>query len=211
MAFDPGKLRHRIKIERPVITQDQNSGAPITTWTELATVWAGISHLSGRDLIAAQAEDSKVMGRIMIRYRDDVTDKMRLVHEAKGDIYNIEGLLADPDSGLEYITIPVSLGVKYQVGDPSAVLPVLLTAPTVGGTAEVGEVVEASDGVWANDPVSYTYQWYRQGPVLITGATNETYLLTVAEQGLTVYCAVTVTNAAGSVTTNTAAFGPIAP
>lgn len=207
MLLEAGKLRHRIKIERPVITQDQNNGAPITTWTELATVWGQISPMSARDLIASQAEASKVMGRITIRYRADIDETMRLVHEAKGDIYNIEGILADPDSGLEYLTIPVSLGVKYQSGD--SVAPVLLTAPSVGGIAEVGEVVESSDGVWANDPVSYTYQWYRQGAVAISGATNATYLLTVAEQGLTVYCAVTAVNSAGSATANTAAFGPI--
>lgn len=211
MPLEAGKLRHRIKIERPVITQDQNTGAPITTWQELATVWASIAPLSARDLIAAQAETSKIMGRITIRYRTDITDAMRLVHESKGDIYNIEGILADPDSGLEYLTIPVSLGVKYQEGDPNAVIPVILTAPSVGGTAEVGEVVESSDGVWANDPTSYTYQWYRQGAVAISGATSATYLLTVTEQGLTVYCAVTAVNSAGIATANTAVFGPIAP
>lgn len=211
MSLEAGKLRHRIKIERPVITQDQNTGAPITEWMEVATVWASINPMSARDLIASQAEASKVMGRITIRYRSDINETMRLVHEAKGDIYNIEGILADPDSGMEYLTIPVSQGVKYQEGDAGGAVPVILTAPSVGGTAEVGEVLESSDGVWANDPVSYTYQWYTQGAVAIAGATNATYLLTVAEQGLTVYCTVTATNAAGSATANTAAFGPIAP
>lgn len=209
MPLEAGKLRHRIKIERPVITQDQNNGAPITEWTEVATVWAAINPMSARDLIASQAEASKVMGRITIRYRADINETMRLVHEAKGDIYNIEGILADPDSGLEYLTIPVSLGVKYQEGD--SVAPVLLTAPTIGGTPAVGEVIEASDGVWANEPASYSYQWHRGDGEEIEGATNATYLLTVDEEGIDVYCTVTATNSAGSSSSNTPPFGPIAP
>ena len=35
---------------------------------------------------------------------------MRIVHKTK--IYNPAGFLADPDSGLEYVTVPVTQGVN---------------------------------------------------------------------------------------------------
>ena len=204
-------LRHRVTIQKPVETQNTDSGAVIVAWQDVATVWSAIIPLSAKEFIAAQAEDSKINTRITIRYRNDVTAKMRLYHASKDMYYNIEGVLADKDSGLEYLTLPCSTGVRFDEGDPDAVLPVLLTAPTIGGIAKVGEVVEVSDGIWANDPVSYTYQWHRGDSEAITGATNATYLLTVAEEGIDVYCTVTATNAAGSVSINTADIGPIAP
>jgi SPP1 family predicted phage head-tail adaptor len=172
-------------------------------------VWASIEALSAREFIAAQAEDSKVNTRITIRYRSGINAKMRLYHEAKDVYYNIEGVLSDKDSGLEYLTLPCSSGLRYEQG--ADVAPVNLVLPTIGGTAEVGEVIEASDGQWANDPVSYAYQWYRSPGGAIAGATNSTYLTVLADQGLDLYCTVTATNTAGSASVNTADFGPIAP
>jgi SPP1 family predicted phage head-tail adaptor len=108
-----GKLRHRVVIQKPVETQDTNSGAINTTWQDLATVWAAIEPLSVKELIASQTEDSKLVGRVTIRYRSDIDHSYRIYHDAKGVYYNIEGILADKESGLEYITIPVSQGLKY--------------------------------------------------------------------------------------------------
>jgi SPP1 family predicted phage head-tail adaptor len=53
---------------------------------------------------------TKVVARITIRYRENINATMRVVH--KGKAYNIEGVLPDPDSGMEYLTLPVSEGVS---------------------------------------------------------------------------------------------------
>lgn len=50
------------------------------------------------------------MARITIRYRQDIDATWRVVHGGK--FYNVEGVLADKDSGLEYQTLPVSQGVS---------------------------------------------------------------------------------------------------
>lgn len=108
-----GKLRHRVVIQEPIEAQDADTGAIEVTWTPLDTVWASIEPLSAREFVASASETSKVVARITIRYRSDVSAKMRVYHAAKGLYYNIEGVLSDKESGLEYITLPVSEGVRY--------------------------------------------------------------------------------------------------
>lgn len=158
MVFQAGKLRHRVVIQKPVETQETDMGAMDVVWQNVATVWASIEPISVREFIAAQVETSKVTTRIVIRYRPDVTAKMRLYHAAKDAYYNIEGILSDKNSGLEYMTLPCSEGVRYQDGD--SVLAVNLELPEISGIPDVGEILTGSQGVWANDPTSYIYQWY---------------------------------------------------
>lgn len=108
-----GKLRHRVTLQTPVQVQDSMTGGLETEWDDVATVWAEIAPLSAREFVAAQTEISKITARITIRYRDDVTAEMRIYHSAKDKFYNIEGVLSDKESGLEYLTLPCSDGVRY--------------------------------------------------------------------------------------------------
>lgn len=111
MALSAGRLRHRIRIERPDYTQDPITGEMVLSWELVVEkVPAAIEPLSAREFIAAQATQSAVTARIVIRQRDDVDATMRIIH--RGRIYNIRGVLADPKSGLEYLTLPCSMGVN---------------------------------------------------------------------------------------------------
>lgn len=118
MSIAAGRLRHRIQIQdlKPVLdsngnpTQDPVTGEVFSDWMTIATVWAAVEPLSARELIAAQAVQSKVTARMVIRYRDGLNAAMRIIYRNR--IYNIHGLLEDTSSGLEYITIPVSEGVS---------------------------------------------------------------------------------------------------
>lgn len=114
MAVDPGQLRHRVAIQQKVVTgQDPDTGAQIYDWATVAgweAVPAQIVPMSVNEYVAGQQIQSKVTGRIMMRYRAGLMASMRIVH--KSTVYNIEGLLPDPDSGIEWITIPVSSGVN---------------------------------------------------------------------------------------------------
>lgn len=105
-----GKLRHRITLQRPGLTQDPLSGEMVPGWDLVATVWGSVEPLSAREFIAAQAGQSEVSARIVIRHRADVDATMRALH--RGKVYNIHGVLADPKSGLEYLTLPVSEGAN---------------------------------------------------------------------------------------------------
>ena len=105
-----GKLRHRIALQKPVNIQDPESGEVTPTWEEVAIIWAEVVPLSVKEFIAAQAGQSEVTARIKIRRRTDVTAKHRIIY--RGQIYNIEGVLPDPESGIEYLTLPCSQGVN---------------------------------------------------------------------------------------------------
>lgn len=106
-----GKLRHRLRLQEFTSTRD-SEGVLVEGWEEVDTVWASIEPASVRAFIAAGANQSQVTGQVVIRYRAGVKASMRFVHDAKSAIYNIEGVLADKDSGLEYLTLPVSEGVN---------------------------------------------------------------------------------------------------
>jgi SPP1 family predicted phage head-tail adaptor len=106
-----GRLRHRIRIDEQV-TLKNSFGEQTTEWEEVATVWAAIEPLSARESMIAGQTQSKVSARLVIRARSDIMASMRAVHVKTGTIYNIEGVIRDPDSGLEWITLPVSQGTN---------------------------------------------------------------------------------------------------
>ncbi len=105
-----GKLRHRVTIESLAETQDGTTGAISTAWQAVASVWAAIEPLSGREFLAAQETQSQIVARVVIRYRSDVTAKMRIAHGS--ELYNVHGVLPDKVSGREYLTLMVSRGVN---------------------------------------------------------------------------------------------------
>ncbi|MCC2632180.1 MAG: head-tail adaptor protein [Ramlibacter sp.] len=107
-----GKLRHRVTLQGRTETQDGDTGAITQGWAPVATVWASVEPLSAREFIASQATQAKVTARVTIRYRDDVVPTMRLVHLKMGAevVYNVEGVLSDRESGVEYLTLVVSSG-----------------------------------------------------------------------------------------------------
>lgn len=105
-----GKLNKRVSVQKPARVQDLESGAMTAGWVEERKQFAAIDPLSVNAFVAAQAAQSKVSVRIVLRYRDDITSAWRIVH--KGKIYNIEGVLPDDNSGREYLTLACSQGVN---------------------------------------------------------------------------------------------------
>jgi SPP1 family predicted phage head-tail adaptor len=110
-----GPLRHRVNIEKPVTVQDA-TGDPVVTWTLVASnVPAAIAPLSVREFMAGAVGPmaSQLTAKITLRYRD-MDPTMRITHRKDGrtDLYNIAGILPDPDSGREYIILPVTRGVN---------------------------------------------------------------------------------------------------
>lgn len=112
MSIQAGKLRHRIEIQHKVALRDPVTGEfGEASWQLFAKVWAQVTPLSAKDLLAAQAAQSEATARMVIRYRSGVLPTMRIVY--RGGVYSIEGSpLEDPKSGLEYLTILVSKGLK---------------------------------------------------------------------------------------------------
>jgi len=72
-----GWLRHRVTIQKKTTSQD-SYGAEQETWTNVATVWAGIEPLRGREYIDAQNATAEVTHRVRIRYQSGITPRMRV-------------------------------------------------------------------------------------------------------------------------------------
>jgi hypothetical protein len=69
-------------------------------------------------------------------------------------------------------------------------------APTVSGTAAVGQPLTCSQGTWTNGPTAYAYRWLRDG-VAIGGAESSAYTVATADEGHSIACEVTATNVVG--------------
>lgn len=90
--------------------------------------------------------------------------------------------------------------------------PVNLAAPTVSGTALVGQTVSASTGAWSGTPSpAYAYQWLRCAHACtpIPGAVSSRYTVNLANVGDKVAVAVTATNSAGHAVAVSPQLGPI--
>jgi len=105
-----GRLRHLVMLQHPISSRDSQTGDVLRSWENFAQVWADVQPISGREFIAASAAQSEVTTRITIRQLAGVNASMRILH--RGQIYNIHGVLADPQSGLEYLTLPCSEGTN---------------------------------------------------------------------------------------------------
>ena len=75
--FNPARLSERVTIQTATTSVD-NHGGRSASWGTLATVWADVRALSSRESIAAKAAASKVGYEVTVRYRSDVTPKMRV-------------------------------------------------------------------------------------------------------------------------------------
>ncbi|MDR6414011.1 carboxypeptidase regulatory-like domain-containing protein [Pseudarthrobacter sulfonivorans] len=75
-------------------------------------------------------------------------------------------------------------------------------APTITGTAKVGQLLTAVPGTWGPSPVTLAYQWKANG-IAITGATARTYKLVAANTGKTITVTVTGSKAGYTTTAKT--------
>jgi SPP1 family predicted phage head-tail adaptor len=107
-----GRLRHKVDIEQLVTgSPDQTpEGEPDASWSVLYNdIWAAVEPLSGRELFAAQEHHSEVTTRIRVRYRSDITAKMRAVFN--GENYNILAVI-DPEMRHRELHLMCSTGLN---------------------------------------------------------------------------------------------------
>ena len=84
-------------------------GQQSTNWTDVATLWARIRPLSGREFLSAAAINSELTHMVTIRYRAGVTAVMRLSYG--GQIYNILSV-GDPGPGRVTMELRCSTGLN---------------------------------------------------------------------------------------------------
>ena len=72
-----GTLRHRVTIQEKEITRDSYGGEQIT-WADVATVWAAVEPLAGREFMEGRRLDAELSTRIRIRYRSGLAPTQRV-------------------------------------------------------------------------------------------------------------------------------------
>lgn len=105
-----GKLDKRVTIQQLSAASPARNdvGEPNETWVAVATVWASVEPLQGREYWAQQQIQSEVSIRLRIRYRSGLTTKMRVVYGSK--IFDIKSII-DPQEKHEELQLMCSEGV----------------------------------------------------------------------------------------------------
>ena len=115
--------------------------------------------------------------------------------------------------------VTVTAGQVTSLGDAQLEQVPLSPAPTVSGTAAVGQQLAGTVGQWRPVPDSFGYQWFADGTLvpgadgtLVPGATGTSYELTPAELGKQITLSVTAYRAGvDPITTTSLATNAVAP
>ena len=94
-----GTLGRRIKIQRPSTIKD-SLGAPSRTWIDVATVWADIQPLSGREAVIASRISVELTHQITVRYQSifenpQLVAQYRVIYKSR--IFNIHSALNEDE------------------------------------------------------------------------------------------------------------------
>ncbi len=73
-----GNLRHRVTLQQKTVIEDDLK-QHTENWTDIASVWARIEPLSGREYFAAKQINSEISVRVTIRYLPGITTEARVV------------------------------------------------------------------------------------------------------------------------------------
>lgn len=104
----------------------------------------------------------------------------------------------EPDTPTEDASVAsIEITLKGDFTIASATAPVNTVLPAISGTLAQGDTLTAYEGVWANEPTSFAYQW-KNATVNIAGATGKTYVLQAVDAGDAITVEVTGINSAGS-------------
>ncbi len=95
-----GVLRERVTIQRKVVSRD-GYGAEQVTWQDVATVWARVEVVKGREVPESRQMDVMSSHRVTMRYRTDVDETMRLMW--RGRVLHIVALI--PDERRRYLAV----------------------------------------------------------------------------------------------------------
>jgi SPP1 family predicted phage head-tail adaptor len=92
--IEAGKLRHRIRITQPGLNEDAFGDSPNDDASLIATVWASIEALTGRELYAAQQRVAEVTHKITIRWMPEITSRLNVLFENR--MFQVQDVL-NPD------------------------------------------------------------------------------------------------------------------
>jgi SPP1 family predicted phage head-tail adaptor len=102
-----GMLNRRVQIQRPSTVKD-SLGAPSRSWINVATVWADIQPLSGRESVIANRISAEITHQITVRYQTVFDNpqqvaQMRVLYKSR--IFNIHSALNEDERRTQLILL----------------------------------------------------------------------------------------------------------
>jgi SPP1 family predicted phage head-tail adaptor len=76
--MNAGRLDQRVTLQSKSVTRAAN-GAEVVSWVPVATLWAEVRQIRGKEFFAAAQMQEAVDHQVRIRYRAGVTRDMRLL------------------------------------------------------------------------------------------------------------------------------------
>lgn len=107
MAYRIGELSERVTLQTKTRTRD-DMGGYAETWTSVATCWALVRPMSGKERALAAQQQASVNYKVVVRYRA-VTTAQRLLW--RGTPLNIR-FIADRGPRSEFLEIEAEAGVE---------------------------------------------------------------------------------------------------
>ncbi len=99
-----GRLNQRVTLQAKTVTRDA-MGAQVVTWQTVATVWAAVEPIRGREFVALRSAQSELTAKITIRHRAGVVPEMRVEHGTS--VYEIREVI-DPKARGESLELMCS-------------------------------------------------------------------------------------------------------
>lgn len=75
--MDPGKLNKRITFQLQDLDLEDED------WKDIATTWASINPISGKEYYSAETINSDLTHKIRLRYRRGITPDMRVLYNGR--------------------------------------------------------------------------------------------------------------------------------
>jgi SPP1 family predicted phage head-tail adaptor len=98
-----GPLNRRITLQRPLESRDANYANVQLTWEDVATVWAALEPVSGREFLRNQEVQSELSTRVRLRWQPalaGLTPKWRLQHN--GRTFGIDAVVNVREANVEF-------------------------------------------------------------------------------------------------------------
>lgn len=92
-----GGMRYRVELQRNTNLKD-DEGFAKKEWQTVATVWADIVPISGREFLQNGTETAEVTLKIYIRYRDGIDSDMRV--KCGDTLYLLTAVLGSKRKGM---------------------------------------------------------------------------------------------------------------
>lgn len=111
MSVEIGRLNHRITVQQRTASKD-DYGQELASWSDIATVWANVKPIGGREKLRAMAVESMLTHTVLVRYRAEFAspktmDARRIMY---GDrIFNITAT-RDVDEARKHIVFDCTEG-----------------------------------------------------------------------------------------------------